>query len=93
MTQDTLPLGEVAIRRGEPVHALDGEIGHVEGLVIAPHNHHVSHVLLQEGHLWGRKVVAIPIGAVRGIEDGIRLTLTKAGSRGFAAHRRRWLLR
>ena len=77
VTQDTLPLGEVAVRRGEQVHALDGEIGLVQGLVIAPHNHHVTHVLLQEGHLWGRKEVAIPIRAVSGIEGGIRLTLTK----------------
>jgi hypothetical protein len=77
ITYDTLPLGEVAIQRGQPVHAMDGEIGHVEGLVIQPHNHHVSHVLLQEGHIWGRKVVAIPIGAVSDIDHGIRLTLTK----------------
>jgi len=77
ITHDTLPLGEVAVRRGEPVHAVDGEIGHVQGLVIQPHNHHVTHVLLQEGHIWGRKEVAIPISAVAGIEDGIRLTLTK----------------
>jgi hypothetical protein len=34
-------------------------------------------VLLQEGHLWGRKEVAIPISAVTGIEDGIRLNITK----------------
>jgi hypothetical protein len=77
ITYNTLPLGEVAIQRGEPVHAVDGHIGHVEGLVIQPHNHHVSHVLLQEGHIWGRKVVAIPISAVDKIDDGIRLTLTK----------------
>jgi hypothetical protein len=34
-------------------------------------------VLLQEGHLWGRKEVAIPIGAVAGTSDGIKLTITK----------------
>jgi hypothetical protein len=34
-------------------------------------------VLLQEGHLWGHKEVAIPIGAVTGVEDGIRLNITK----------------
>jgi sporulation protein YlmC with PRC-barrel domain len=76
-TYDTVPLGEVAVRRGEHVHATDGEIGQVEGLVIEPRNHHVTHVLLQEGHLWGRKEVAIPIGAVTSVEDGIWLSLTK----------------
>jgi sporulation protein YlmC with PRC-barrel domain len=77
VTYDTVPLGEVEVRRGERVHATDGEIGHVEGLVIDPRNHHMTHVLLQEGHLWGRKEVAIPISAVTGADDGIRLNLTK----------------
>jgi hypothetical protein len=35
-------------------------------------------VLLQEGHLWDRKQVAIPLSAVTGVNDGIRLKLTKA---------------
>jgi sporulation protein YlmC with PRC-barrel domain len=77
VTYDTVPLGEVEVRRGEHVHATDGAIGQVEGLVIDPANHHVTHVLLQEGHLWGRKEVAIPISAVTSVEDGIRLSITK----------------
>src|ERR1017187_8738955 len=77
VTYETLPLGEVAVRRGERVHATDGEIGRVQGLVINPRDHRVTHVLLQEGHLWGRKEVAIPIGAVTGVEDVIRLNITK----------------
>jgi sporulation protein YlmC with PRC-barrel domain len=74
---DTIPLGEVAVRRGDHVRALDGDIGKVQGLVIAVGNHGVTHVLLQEGHLWGRKDVAIPIGAVSGVDDGIAVNLTK----------------
>ena len=77
VTYETLPLGEVAVRRRERVHATDGEIGRVQGLVINPRDHRVTHVLLQEGHLWGRKEVAIPIGAVTGVEDVIRLNITK----------------
>jgi sporulation protein YlmC with PRC-barrel domain len=64
ITYDKIPLGEVAVRRGEHVHATDGDIGRVQGLVIDPSDHHVTHVLLEEGHLWGRKEVAIPISAV-----------------------------
>jgi sporulation protein YlmC with PRC-barrel domain len=77
VTYDTVPLGDVAVRRGETVHATDGEIGKVQGLVIDSRNHHVTHVLLQEGHLWGRKEVAIPISAVVGVDDGIRLNISK----------------
>jgi sporulation protein YlmC with PRC-barrel domain len=74
---DKVPLGEVAIRRNEHVHATDGDIGRVQGLVIDSSDQHVTHVLLQEGHFWGRKQVAIPIGAVIGVDDGIRLNITK----------------
>lgn len=73
---DAIPLGEVAVRRGEAVHATDGDIGRVQGLVINP-DRHVTHVLLQDGHPFGRKQVAIPIGAVTRVDDGIRLSLTK----------------
>ena len=47
VTSDTLPLGEVDVRRGDPVHATDGEIGRVQGLVIDRGSCHVTHVLLQ----------------------------------------------
>jgi sporulation protein YlmC with PRC-barrel domain len=77
VTYDAVPLDEVEVRRGEHVHATDGHIGRVQGLVIDPGSRHVTHVLLQEGHLWGRKEVAIPIGAVTGVDDGIRLNITK----------------
>jgi len=74
---DRIPLGEVEVCRGDQVHASDGWIGSVQGLVIDPQDHHVTHVLLQEGHLWGRKQVAIPIGATSRVENEIRVELTK----------------
>ena len=46
-------------------------------LVIDPSDDHVTHVLLDEGHLWGKKRVAIPISAVKDVKDGVRLTFTK----------------
>ncbi len=75
--RDSLPPGEVGVRRGKPVYATDGEIGRVEGLVIDPGSHHVSHVLLQQGHVFGRREVAIPIGAVTGVLDTVQLDLTR----------------
>ena len=77
ITYDRIPLGEVEVRRGDPVEAADGHIGHIQGLVVDPGDHHVTHVLLQEGHLWGRKDVAIPIKAVSRVGDTIRLNLSK----------------
>jgi len=77
VTSDTVPQGEVDVRRGDPVEATDGDIGRVQGLVIDRDSRHVTHVLLQEGHLWGRKEVAIPISAVASTSDGIRLRISK----------------
>jgi sporulation protein YlmC with PRC-barrel domain len=75
---DRVPAGEVEVRRGEHVHATDGNIGRVQGLVIDPKDHHVTHVLIEEGHLWGKKEIAIPIGAVKDVAvDGVRLNLTR----------------
>jgi sporulation protein YlmC with PRC-barrel domain len=77
VTEDVIPVGEIEVSRGDRVHALDGEIGQVHGFLVDPGDHRVTHVLLQEGHLWGRKEVAIPASAVTGIEDGIRLNITQ----------------
>jgi sporulation protein YlmC with PRC-barrel domain len=74
---DRIPVGEVEIRRGDAVHAKDGWIGAVQGLVIDPSDNRVTHLLLQEGHLWGRKQVAIPIGSAARIGDEVRVDLTK----------------
>jgi PRC-barrel domain protein len=77
VTEDSVPVGEVQVRRGDRVHASDGEIGRVRGLVIDRNTHHVTHVLLEEGHPWGRKEVAIPISAVTKASEGIQASLTK----------------
>jgi sporulation protein YlmC with PRC-barrel domain len=78
MFSDRVPLGDVEIRRGDPVHARDGEIGAVQGLVIDPADRHVTHVILQEGHVWGRKQVAIPIGVANRAAGELRVDLTMA---------------
>ncbi len=77
IVQEVVPAGETQVRPGEHVHALDGEIGLVQGLLVDPEDHRVTHVLLREGHRQGRKQVAIPVSAVTGIQDGIRLNSTK----------------
>jgi hypothetical protein len=77
IVEDVLPVGEDQVGPGDRVHAVDGEIGRVQGFLVNPGDDGVTHVLLREGHLWGRKKVAIPISAVTGVDAGIRLNLTK----------------
>jgi sporulation protein YlmC with PRC-barrel domain len=74
---DRVPSGDVEVRRGDQVHASDGWVGSVKGLVVDPADNHVTHLLLDEGHLWGRKEVAVPIGKTARIGDEIRVEMTK----------------
>lgn len=74
---DRIPAGEVEIRRHEHVRASDGPIGRVEGLIVDDAGH-ITHVLLEEGHLWGRKEVAIPVASLARIDaQGIHVRLSK----------------
>jgi sporulation protein YlmC with PRC-barrel domain len=77
VVEHAVPLGEIEVERHESVHAVDGHIGQVEGLVVDPADQKVTHVLLKEGHLWGRRQVAIPVSAVASVDAGIRLNITK----------------
>ena len=74
---ERVPKGEVEIRRKSPVTCSEGHrLGHVDGLVIE--GAEVTHVVLEQGHLWGKREVAIPIGAVGGVDvDGVTLTISK----------------
>jgi sporulation protein YlmC with PRC-barrel domain len=76
-TIDIVPAGEVEERRGDHVHATDGDIGQLEALRFDASSRQVTHVLLKEGHLWAHKDVAIPFDNVTGFDDGIRLNLTR----------------
>ena len=78
VTVNSVPFAEVEVHRELTVRATDADIGQVQGLVVEPGGHQVTHVLLQEGRMWGRKEVAIPIGAVTKIGTLlIHLSLTK----------------
>jgi sporulation protein YlmC with PRC-barrel domain len=74
---DRIPKGEVEIRRGSAVSSSDGRhLGHVEGFLVD--DQHISHFVLEHGHLWGKREISIPIGAVDRIEsDGVTLSMSK----------------
>jgi hypothetical protein len=73
---DTLPSGQLAVRGDQPVHSSDGEIGKIRAVTVDAGSGRVTHILLQEGHLWGKREVAIPWGSVTGVDGGVHLSLT-----------------
>ena len=76
-TIDVIPQGEVEERGGDHVHATDGDTGQVRAFRIEPDGGKLTHVLVREGHAWGRRDVAIPFDKVVGLDGGIRLSITR----------------
>jgi hypothetical protein len=75
---DVVPDGRVEIESGKPVHATDGEIGVLQGVVAGEKDDGLEYLLLREGHLWGRRQLAIPMASVTAVDDtGIWLSITK----------------
>lgn len=73
-----IPPDELAIRRGAKVEARDGRIGRVDEFMIDPSTGNITHLILTEGHLWGKKDVAIPVSEIDRIEEStVYLKLTK----------------
>lgn len=75
---DRIPKSEVEIRRASSVLSADGHrLGHVDGFLV-DRDDKITHLVLERGHLWERRDVSIPIGAVARVEnDTVTLDLDK----------------
>jgi uncharacterized protein YrrD len=73
-----IPPGELAIHRGAQVNALDRHVGQVDEFLVDPTSGHITHLILREGHLWGKKDIVIPLSLIDRIEeDAVYLKVTK----------------
>jgi sporulation protein YlmC with PRC-barrel domain len=93
MTYDRVPKGEVEIRRSSSVLAENGDlVGEVDGFVVDDDDC-ITHFVLERGHLWRRREVAVPIGAVTKVEsDSVTVGLTSDEIGALPARSvRRWL--
>jgi hypothetical protein len=78
VTRDIVPPGKVEVRRNHVVNASDGVFGRLQGFTASLEDGKLTHVLVAEGVLWGRKLVAVPIGEVTALESGMDTRLTRA---------------
>jgi sporulation protein YlmC with PRC-barrel domain len=78
VSYDRVPKGEVEIQRASSVLDADGHrLGSVDGFVVDADGQ-ITHVVLERGHLFGRREVTIAIGAVAGVQnDEVTLHLAK----------------
>jgi hypothetical protein len=78
MEVEHVPPHELAIRRSADIEATDGHIGKVDEFLVDPETCHISHLVMREGHLWGKKDVVIPIASIDHFdEDMVYLKLSK----------------
>lgn len=66
ITYDRIPKGEAELRRSSEILNPNGDrLGHVDGVLVAGVD--VTHVVLEHGHFWRKRDVAIPIADVQEI--------------------------
>ena len=76
--RDSVPYGDVQVSRGDAVLATDGSIGTIRGLVTDATNEQITILLVDEGHTWRHRDRVVPVSALLSLDDGVRLTLSKA---------------
>jgi len=75
---DKIPPGAAEVRRASSVLSSDDHVvGHVEGFIVDP-DHGITCIVLERGHMWGRREVTIPITDVDTVKsDVVQLRLTR----------------
>ena len=79
LEHERIPAGEIAIHRGTAViAAADEQVGKVDEFLVDPEDDVITHLVLREGHLWGKRDITIPISEIKKIaEDAVYLKLDK----------------
>ena len=67
----SIPPGQLAVRRGARVRATDGPVGRIDEFLVDPENCHITHLVLREGNLLGKKSVTIPVSEIDHIEEKV----------------------
>lgn len=79
-----IPPEEIALYSGMHIEATDAKIGKLDELVLDPQSGEITHLLMREGHLWGKKEISIPASAVDFCDSKvIYLNLDKAAVKDF----------
>lgn len=73
-----IPAGEMAVKRGARVEAIDGPVGQVDELLMNSGNMQVTHLVVLERHLMEHREITIPVSQIdRVFEDKIYLKLDR----------------
>jgi sporulation protein YlmC with PRC-barrel domain len=88
---ERIPPGELAVRKGTQVVATDGVVGHVAELVVDLESGYITHMVLEKGHLFGKKEITVPVSAIDyAYADTVHLKLDKKAVSELPATPVRW---
>ena len=77
---EAVPAGGLIVHKGAKVFATDGHAGKVDDFLVEKKTGRITHLILLEGHLWGKKDISVPVNQVDRYEDGnIYLKIDKSG--------------
>jgi sporulation protein YlmC with PRC-barrel domain len=77
---EAVPAGGLIVHKGAKVFATDGHAGKVDDFLVEKKTGRITHLILLEGHLWGKKDISIPVNQIDRYEDGnIYLKIDKSG--------------
>ncbi len=66
-----IPPGQLAVRRGAQVRATDGPVGKIDEFIVDPETCYITHLVMREGNLLGKKNVTIPVSVINRIEEKV----------------------
>jgi sporulation protein YlmC with PRC-barrel domain len=69
--QEHIPENELAIHQEARVEATDGDVGQVDELIIDPETNVISHLVLRQGHFWGKRDITVPVDQIDHVEDDV----------------------
>ena len=77
---EAVPAGGLIVHKGAKVFATDGHAGKVDDFLVEKKTGRITHIIMLEGHLWGKKDISIPVNQIDRYEDGnIYLKIDKSG--------------
>ncbi len=77
---EAVPAGGLIVHKGAKIFATDGHAGKVDDFLVEKKTGRITHIILLEGHLWGKKDISVPVNQIDRYEDGnIYLKIDKSG--------------
>ena len=68
---ESLPPDQLDAKRGADVEATDGRVGKIDEFLVEPLSGNFTHLVLREGHLWGKRDLTLPVTAIDRVEGGV----------------------